>query len=163
MRFSVAMALILTGCVTAPRGFPPTGSIQNFDLVSPALCRGAQPNVVGLEYLASIGVKTVVNLRGDPWLDEERECARLGMRYANIPLSGTQAPNRRSLEMALRAIEGGGRTFVHCQAGCDRTGTVVACWRIRHGEKPEAAVSDMMTHGTSVFEPGMISFVRRFQ
>ena len=63
----------------------PVNGIPKFGEVSPQLYRGAQPSSEGLEYLASLGVEIIVNLRPGEHLDEEQEAIRLGMRYVSIP------------------------------------------------------------------------------
>lgn len=78
----LAMSIPLISCV-GQRGFPPEHQIVNFDHMSAQLYRGAQPNRHGLEYLATQGVKTVVNLRQpqDAFPDEETTARALGMEY----------------------------------------------------------------------------------
>lgn len=87
----LAMSIPLISCV-GQRGFPPEHQIVNFDHMSAQLYRGAQPNRHGLEYLATQGVKTVVNLRQpqDAFPDEETTARALGMEYLPLPMSGTE-------------------------------------------------------------------------
>lgn len=33
--------------------------------------------------------------------------------------------------------------YVHCHAGIGRTGTVVACWLVRHGRAPDEALAEL--------------------
>ena len=35
------------------------------------------------------------------------------------------------------ALDGGKTVYVHCWGGIGRTGTVVGCWLVRHGARPE--------------------------
>lgn len=159
------MSNLITGCTT-PRGFPPVQGIQNFDVVDSKLYRGAQPNAVGLKYIASIGVTRVINLRelNDTWTSEMLECNRLGIRYFQVPLSGTASPGKHAIETVLNCIaESDGPVYVHCQFGCDRTGTVVACYKIRHGDSPETALNDAETHGMSKLSVAMKHFIRNFK
>lgn len=161
---SILMSLIITGCATQ-RGFPPVGGIVNFDKVDNHLYRGAQPNQAGLEYLRSLGVGTVINLRmpGDSWSEEKDACERLGMRYVNIPMDGFSV-SKSSYEYALLAIqESPVAVFVHCQYGCDRTGTVVACYKIRKGVPNESALQDAKFHGMSAWSGPMKRFIRKFK
>ncbi len=91
--------------------------LVNFQMVSPTLIRGGQPDEDGLELLKRAGVKLVVNLRhhvknspkpattysffrrgDDDEIDEEREIAeRIGLRFLNISLDGVSAPREDSL------------------------------------------------------------------
>ncbi|MCX6902573.1 MAG: hypothetical protein NTW03_03675, partial [Verrucomicrobia bacterium] len=80
-----AWALVLSGCVTQ-RGFPPEHQIVNFDRVDSVLYRGAQPTQNSLAYLASIGVKSVVNLRmpEDALPGEQPAAEALGLTFTNL-------------------------------------------------------------------------------
>ena len=161
-------AFLLIGCST-PRGFPPVMSIQNYDNISSQFCRGAQENKFGAEFLKSQGVTLVINLRnkGDTWDREPAVVASLGMRYLWVPLKGVGAPTKFQMNFILAMIEDeikhGGKVFVHCQKGCDRTGTVVACYEIRHGFSNAVALNDAYFHGLSRFEMGMIEFIKKFK
>lgn len=171
--FAALMGLIIvsTGCVTSPRGFPPTGNIQNFDRVDSKLLRGAQFNHEGLDFLVgrySTPTKplTVINFRqgNDVWSDEEPLCAKHGIHYVNSPLSPVMAPHKIDVDMALHIINNApGMVYVHCQYGCDRTGTVVACYRIRQGMSNEDALNDAKKHGMSSLELCMENFVKHFK
>lgn len=39
------------------------------------------------------------------------------------------------------ALEERGRVYVHCWGGIGRTGTVIGCWLVRHGDAPEKAIA----------------------
>jgi protein-tyrosine phosphatase len=53
-------------------------------------------------------------------------------------------PGRDALVATLDEIDGeiaaGGIVFVHCWAGCGRTGVVVGSWLVRHGADPDDAL-----------------------
>jgi len=154
-----------TGCATR-RGFPAVHGIENFDKVDDKVYRGAQPNAAGIEELSKFGVKTVINLRrlDDVWFEESAECARHGMRCLSFPMSGTAYPHCDQVESVLLAInESSLPVFVHCQYGADRTGTIVACYRIRKGESVEEALNDAKFHGMSPLSVSMKKFIRGFK
>jgi protein-tyrosine phosphatase len=163
----VGLAL-LAGCAT--RGFPPTAAIQNFDHVDRYVCRGAQPNVYGLEFLARFQhVTLVINLRdvGDTWDREGDVALNEGMKYAWVPLPGFGAPSKEkeALIQALIAneIALGGKVFLHCQHGCDRTGTAVACYEIRHGVSNKDAQKEADFYGMSKWEVAMREFIKKYK
>jgi hypothetical protein len=64
----------------------PVQGIHNFYQVDSHLYRGAQPTESGFEYLAKIGVKTVIDLReaGDRSASEEKMVTALGLKAARI-------------------------------------------------------------------------------
>jgi tyrosine-protein phosphatase SIW14 len=110
--------------------------LPNFHEVNARLFRGGQPKPGGLKKLAARGVKTVINLRDDDEraIDEEREAKSLGMKFFNLPLSLGGRPSREQIARALALIDAPENqpVFVHCHKGADRTGVVVAAYRITH-------------------------------
>jgi len=168
----IAALAIPTGCSTAPRGFPARAGILNFDIVDSKLIRGAQPNHAALDALAlkfeAPGKPlTIINLRmdSDTWVDEAPVCKQDGVIYVHVPLSGISAPSKADIEHILQVIKDApGVVYIHCQHGCDRTGTVVACYRIRYqGLSNAAALNDAKTHGISALEYGMKKFIKHFK
>src|SRR4051812_39872437 len=69
--------------------------IKNFYEVNQHVYRGAQPSDEGFRHLASIGVKTILNLREHDSRSaaEERLVSSLGMRYVNVPMTGLTPPS----------------------------------------------------------------------
>jgi len=161
-----ALALALTGCVSQ-RGFPPEHQIVNFDKVDSQIYRGAQPTVNGFEFLRTLGVKSVVSLRlaKDVLPDEKEAVEQLGLTFTNLPMSGMAPPTVAEMNRMLDAIERLPQpVFIHCQFGCDRTGIVVACWRIRQSKWPRAkALREAKAYGISPLLVGMRSFVLNFK
>ena len=163
--FTAAQLAITSGCVSQ-RGFPPEHGITNFDKVDENLYRGAQPNRIGLEYLKTLNVTTVINLRAtsDAWDEEAGICRELGMDYVNLPWSPFTPPSAASLQRALDTIaQSQGATFVHCAFGCDRSGLLVACYRIRHGETNDVALNDARMHGLSPILTGLVDYIKTFR
>ena len=88
------------------------------------------------------------------------------MRYISLPLSGIEPPSDRQIAHALAIIEdaGNGPVFVHCRRGADRTGTVIACYRISHdGWQNRQALDEARGFGMSWIERGMRSFVLHYR
>lgn len=161
---SLALALVLSGCMTQ-RGFPPEHQIVNFDRVDGTLYRGAQPTLNSLAYLKSIGIKSVVNLRlpEDILPGEPSSVEALDMRFVSLPMNGVVAPSAAEMNRMLDVIDALPKpVFIHCQFGCDRTGTVIACWRIRHGWQNEAALKEAKDYGISPLLQGMRELIRTF-
>jgi len=54
--------------------------------------------------------------------------------------------------------------FIHCRRGADRSGTVLACYRISHDHwENQKALKEAKTYGLSTFERAMRSFIQHFQ
>ena len=160
------MALIITGCATQ-RGFPARNQINNFSQVDARLYRSAQPPYSSFADLAALGVKSVINLRqpGDELPDEETFVKLAGMTYTNLPMSGVSTPTHDQMNHILATVEAlPGPVYVHCQFGCDRTGLVVGCWRIRHdGWTNDKAVEEAKAFGASDLLPNFRHFLATFK
>ena len=154
----------------------PAGPVTRLDLsgvdnafqVNPSLFRGAQPSASGLAELAKLGITIVVNLRErGPEVEAEREQAEaLGLRYVSIPVGGWSAPTLQQVAEFLTLLRrsAGEKIFVHCHRGRDRTGVMIAAWRIaeRHWTARQA-LREMRSAGfRSLAQPRMWAFVERF-
>jgi tyrosine-protein phosphatase SIW14 len=136
---AVGSAMTLAGIVFAGSSFAavmqPT-ALKNFQEVEASLYRGAQPSEEGFRELAKLGVLTVVDLRGSGGRSskEAEIVAGLGMKYVNVPLAGFKAPTPEQVSELLGILENqsDGPVFVHCRRGADRTGTILAIYRIEH-------------------------------
>jgi protein tyrosine/serine phosphatase len=127
-------------------------SIRNFDLVTPWFFRGGQPGKEGIQALADLGVKTVVCLRWSRKLIEAERTAveSVGMKFVSIPLNYWNTPTPRIIDEFFDLIhEAENRpVFLHCMHGADRTGLMVAMYRITHQEWHfDRAYEDMKAHG----------------
>jgi len=149
-------------------GASPVQGIHNFYKVDEHVYRGAQPTDEGFQYLAKIGVKTVIDLRGagEGRRDEESIVTAAGMKYLNIPMTGLTPPTEAEITQILGILEDGttGPVFVHCMRGADRTGAVIASYRIEHdGWDNARALKEAMANGMSFFQFPRQSFIRNFQ
>ncbi len=110
--------------------------LPNFAQVNANLYRGAQPTEAGIKELAKMGVKTIVDLRGeeDKARVEEVLARKAGVRFVNVSLSNWFEPKTADIERILKEIDAPENqpVFVHCRRGADRTGTVIGVYRIRH-------------------------------
>ncbi len=157
---------ISSSVIAHARGLPASDGILNFGKVNETLFRGAQPDDGALESLHRLGVKTIINLRmaDDIWKEEAAKAASHGILYTNIPFHGMGRPTDDQVKTVLGLIETlPGPVFIHCRHGCDRTGTIVACYRMKHDQWTlEKALSEANHYGLSIFERGMKKFVSDF-
>jgi protein tyrosine phosphatase (PTP) superfamily phosphohydrolase (DUF442 family) len=142
--------------------------IENFHQVDAHVYRGAQPTEEGIQYLAKVGVKTVIDLRQADGRSrkEERMVTAAGMKYINIPMSGLTPPTPAEIGKILDILENDptGAVFVHCKRGADRTGAVIASYRIDHdGWDSSRALSEAMADGMSFFQLPRQNYIRGFQ
>ncbi len=121
--------LVVTAVLALAQLQGPTGPAR-FGVVRDGLYRGGQPTSQHLALLRALGVETIVDLRRGDVSAEESEARRLGMRVVRFPFSGLFVSNREFLVRIVEAVHGGGRVYVHCQEGRDRTSLVVALYRV---------------------------------
>lgn len=157
-----------TAAAGEPADEPTYPELPNFHRVDEHLYRGGQPAEGGIARLKSLGIRTIVNLRGEPSLvtSEAREAADAGLRYFSVPMRGLGRPTDEQLQRILGLIDQADNwpVFVHCKAGQDRTGLVVACQRItRAGWTAERAIREAMDLGMMKIEFAMRSFIRDFE
>ena len=168
--FRGLVALVVLGLLAASvaggRGLPAKDGIGNFGQVSSLLYRGSQPDEMAMKSLQKLGVKLVINLcmPDEAWKSEAAEAQADGILYTNIPLRGIGRPTDSQMKQILNLIDGAsGPVFIHCKHGCDRTGTVVACYRIRHDHwANDDALREAEHYGLSRFERSMRRFIAGF-
>jgi len=145
-----------------------SSGLPNFKIVNDHILRGGQPSHDGFKQLAERGVKTVVDLR---WVDEhdisheKRTVEDDGMHFVSVPMKGIGAPTEEQISKALSVLDDSASwpVFIHCRRGSDRTGTVLACYRISHDHwKNQKALEEAKAYGLSVFERAMRSFIANF-
>jgi len=142
--------------------------VSNAGKVSETLLRGAQPSAQGLAELKKLGVTTIVDLRGNsgPVAWERAQVESLGMRFVNIPVLGWSAPDSAKVAQFLKVVQQDPtqKIFVHCYYGEDRTGVMVATYRIaQQNWTPEQAAAEMNSFGFHYhLYPGMKTYVREF-
>jgi len=138
-------------CAAGQRGLPAVGGIGNFGRVNDRLYRGAQLDASALRSLKRLGVGSIIDLRmtNEVWKAEAAEARANGMVYTNVPLSGIHRPAAAQVSKILALIETlPPPVFIHCQRGCDRTGTIIACYRIEHDQwSGEAALQEARRYG----------------
>ena len=145
-----------------------TPTVTNFHQVNTNLFRGAQPEPQEFQSLARFGIKTVIDLRHEEGhIRSERKLVEAaGMRYISIPLSGVAAPSNEQIVRALAIMNdpASGPVFIHCRRGADRTGTVIACYRVSHDQwGNQKALDEARSFGMSWTERSMRSYVLRYQ
>jgi protein tyrosine/serine phosphatase len=135
--------------------------------VNDQIYRGGQPTTAAFSELAKLGVKTVVDLRQDhehSKAAEARTVEALGMRYVSVPMNGFDTPEKAKVEKVVSILSSGEPVFVHCAQGRDRTGTVVAAYRIaQHRWTGSQALDEAKTCGMHWYMRGMMRFIASYQ
>lgn len=159
--FTLFLPLSLPAAVESVHGIP------NFQAVNEQLYRGGQPTKDGFRELAAMGVTTVIDLRGEGGRSEsEKKLVKsLGMRYVNIPMKSMRTPDGHDINHALKIMNGSdGPVFVHCRRGKDRTGAVVAAYRIQHDHwTNREALREARGYGMSWYQVPIQNYVRGYE
>jgi protein tyrosine/serine phosphatase len=141
--------------------------VPNFHKVDENVFRGAQPTPAGFQNLAKLGVKTIIDLRRpDEHAGEKQVVEGLGMRYISVPMRGMAAPTKDQMKEVFAVLHDSRAwpVFVHCRQGKDRTGTVVACYRIEHqGWQNRRALQEARDKGLHWVEKAMQHYILRFE
>lgn len=133
---SAAVALLLLSATAFAQNATTSAQLPRFQQVSDKLFRSAQPRAGGVARLRELGINTIINLRGasSSTRKEEAEARAVGLNYFNIALPNWGRPqdSRMARILDLIAAPENGRVLVHCKDGVDRTGTIVAVYRMMH-------------------------------
>lgn len=173
-------ALRLCGAAAPLQASPPTSppadhvmgrrlkekGLPNFGEVTPNLYRGGQPSPEGIEKLAKMGVDIVVDT-GRSKRDKE-QIKKLGMQYVPLPWY-CPFPKEEVFARFLELIRNNPdkKIFVHCRLGDDRTGMMIASYRMAmQGWSAEEAMKEMQLFGyTTVHHlmcPGLAGYEKSF-
>ena len=138
--------------------------IENFGQVTNNLFRAAQfpPECAG--HLASLGIRTLIDLRRESSLTAiERERAlAAGLQYIHSPMSPFARPSRDQVDMVLGIIRDPRNqpVLIHCKRGSDRTG-VVAAYRITDEQwSSESAIEEARRFGLGWWQVHMKRFIK---
>lgn len=127
-------------------------SILRFSEVVPGLYRGARPEYRGVQELAGMGIKTIINLENDRYAPgkEKKAADRLRLVTYASPMNAYRRPSDAQVDSILKMMQEKSAypIFIHCHHGQDRTGLLVGLYRIEVQKwSPEAAYKEMLSIG----------------
>jgi len=123
--------------------------VANFGEVTPHLYRGAQPSLQGFQGLAAMGIDIVIDARLSQKSSEKKVVTAAGMRYISIPWH-CMFPKDKAMAQFLAVLRENPnkKIFVHCRLGDDRTGMMIAAYRMAVDNWTAAeAYAEMMQFG----------------
>ena len=126
--------------------------LPNLHRVAPDLYRSAQPTADGLRAAEKLGIKTVICLRAFHSDTDKAESTKLKIERIRF---NTWHPEDEDVVRFLQLITKprNGPYLVHCLHGADRTGTMIAIYRIAvQGWKKDDAIREMTGGGYGYHE-----------
>ncbi|MBS1786846.1 MAG: tyrosine-protein phosphatase [Acidobacteria bacterium] len=107
-------------------------TIENFGKVNDHIYRGGQPEGDEYRQLVALGIKTIVDLRGDSERGARAAAESAGLRYVNLPMEPKRYPEADAAQRFLAIVndEANGPYYVHCAGGKHRTGVMIAVYRM---------------------------------
>ncbi|MDX2263741.1 MAG: sulfur transferase domain-containing protein [Hyphomicrobiales bacterium] len=117
--------------------------------VAPLVWRASQPAPYQIRRFKRLGVRTVLNLRGErncgSYRLEARACRANGLKLVDFPMRSRGVPDEQSLrelDVLLREIEY--PVVIHCKSGSDRAGLMSALYLImKENRPPEEALRQL--------------------
>jgi protein tyrosine phosphatase (PTP) superfamily phosphohydrolase (DUF442 family) len=113
----------------------------NFWPVAPGVWRSNQPTHARFVKYKAMGIKTVVNLRGEDkhahYLFEKESCAALGMTLIDAKIHAREAAGRGRIVKVIDALREAERPMMfHCKSGADRAGFTAAMYLMIFEDAP---------------------------
>ena len=137
--------------------------LSNVGRVSPGIFRGAQPLQEGYKTLKAMGIKTIINLRSQHGEKDIVEAA--GMQSIEIPMSVFRSVDIEKVNNIINSMINPDNqpVYIHCQLGQDRTGVVIAAYRMRvDGWSLSEAEAEMQSFGFNDLWLKLKKFVREY-
>ena len=139
-----SIASPVAGKLAARSAAVATVKTENFTKVSDALYRGGYPELSDLKGLVAMGVTTDISLMGgdssfesEAVAQEAKAAKSLGLTFVNLRVPFKVAFPRAMADQFLSIVtqaeastRGGHAVYLHCRHGRDRTGTMVAVYRM---------------------------------
>lgn len=187
-RFSLALLIALPSLAQGPcrldfpRDSNPTRitdeDICNFHRVDADLYRGGRPRPSAFPKLAEFGIRTIINLEEPEYAEREKAAVEAlnqdlspeqRIDFISFPIDPTEIAAEgiphEALQELFRLIQQARKpVFIHCFYGKDRTGTIVAIYRMLRREKsyPEA-LDEAYYYRLDNHDPGMKHTIDRYK
>jgi tyrosine-protein phosphatase SIW14 len=166
MKLTISV-IIFIALLAANQTSAQTKDMPNLFKINDNFYRGGQPTENGLAELKKLGIKTIINLRttGKDVSEEESAAKKLGLDFINVPLNNWLKPKNSEVETVLKLINDPQNqpVFLHCKRGSDRTGTIVAAYRIKFQNwTGEQAVKEAKTFGFGWWQIWMKDYIEDY-
>lgn len=141
------LLLLLMPAAAARAGIPEAvdpAQIPNYRVIAPGVAAAGQPSTEAANRLASLGFKTVINIRTPEeggLVDERAIVESQGLRYVSVPVTAKSLSTEDVLAIEKVLDDpASGPVLFHC-ASANRVGGLWALVLARKGRSPEAALA----------------------
>ena len=139
----------------------PSEPLPNLHQVSATIYRSAQPEAGAHEALAELGVRSVISLRFGP----DRAELLPDVRRIHAPIESWDVDHEEVMLALKELIDPANQpVLLHCRHGADRTGTVIAAYRMVVENWTADAAIEEMRHGGYNYHSvwrNMLRYLRR--
>lgn len=119
---------------------------ENFHQVDQKVWRSGQPDKRDFAELKKSGIDEILNLR--EFHDDRRKLGETVMQCHRVPMNTGRIKEEELIQAVKILRDSKGPILVHCWHGSDRTGTVVALYRmVVCGWTRERAITEFVTPG----------------
>ena len=126
--------------------------VKNLFWVDHDLYRAAQPDHEAMLELEKMGIKTVLNLRN--FHDDSKAAEGTKMKLLEVPINTWEISDEEiSQALSIMMDKRNYPLLVHCLHGADRTGTVMAMYRIVVQNWPKEEALRELTEGGFGYHP----------
>jgi protein tyrosine/serine phosphatase len=148
-------------------GKPKDEHLPNFHRINENLYRGGQPTAEGIKRLAELGINTIINFRDarENVYRERAAAEEQGLNFINLHLSNWFAARDDEIHKIIDVIRNPAHqpVFIHCKRGADRTGTVVAVYRMLiEGWTASEANREAKRHGIGWWQVWMKDYIKAY-
>jgi protein tyrosine/serine phosphatase len=139
-----------------------TPYFENAYKVNDKIYRSEQPSTAGFMYLDSLGIGVSLNLRNR--VSDKRFAKKTALDLKRIRINSWRMDYNDILE-ALKIIKNStSPVLVHCKHGADRTGVVVASYRIAfEGWTKEKAIEEFLNEGYGYHQSWLPNLLKLLQ
>src|SRR5574344_133363 len=164
------MIMILLG-VFMPVLAIPKSQIYKIEKISETLYRGKTPSVKTFIKLKNIGIKDIIDLRGNKFVNKSERlkekilCKLFKMNYKNYPSNFRNGiPNKDYyINLAKEIKTSGEKTYVHCKCGMHRANYAVrAVEIINEGKNFDTVEKEMKNSGILCLNKNLKLRIRMF-
>jgi len=121
-------------------------TLENGYRVDPRVYRSAQPDAQDMLELKKLGIERVLNLR--EFHDDKDENGASGLKLFRVPMNAGHIRDEEIVKALKIILSAETPILVHCWHGSDRTGTVVAMYRmVEQGWSREDAIDELVNGG----------------